>query len=608
MALKVGELYAALSLTKDQFDKGLSSARSGAKKWASNVGSTFKSAGKLIAAGLAIGIAAIAVIAKEAMGNAVEQERATARVRAAYGKQTDAIEEWVQASSKAWGINDDTLEISVAKYGDWAKNVGMSTNEAMKGGEAMAERAAQISLATGKDFQQVFDGLFKGQQGMIRGLKEYGVAIDQVALTTEALRLGLIKEGEAMDAATQARARGSLIMQQTTQFTGIAADMTDSLALKQRQMGAIVDTVMDTIGAGVLNVATAVMPVLVDIFQTFADWVVANMPAIQAVAETVLNGLAAAFKIVGDAITWLVDTILPPLQEAFNWITNDGKNMEPILAAVGAVIMMIVVPAVVALVTSLGPLLLAVGAVIAIVAVLVKAWQEDWGGIRTTLMQVWKALEPIFQTVVKWLGETIPKVVDALVPVFRTIFGAIGTIIDVWVKAIGVAFAVIGEAVRILGVAFENLKKGIKAVWDGIGAIIKGAINGIIGLINGVISAINGIQVHVSIDAPDPIPDIKFDWGGLNIPKLGYLAKGTPNWRGGWAVVGEQGPELARLPKGTQVFNAGQTRDMMEGQGGGGSAPPITQHIYGAQPGDVERETKRALRRQALDWALEGRT
>lgn len=42
----------------------------------------------------------------------------------------------------------------------------------------------------------------------------------------------------------------------------------------------------------------------------------------------------------------------------------------------------------------------------------------------------------------------------------------------------------------------------------------------------------------------------------------GYNAAGTQNWRGGLTWVGEAGPELVHLPRGSQVYNAQDSRDM----------------------------------------------
>lgn len=42
----------------------------------------------------------------------------------------------------------------------------------------------------------------------------------------------------------------------------------------------------------------------------------------------------------------------------------------------------------------------------------------------------------------------------------------------------------------------------------------------------------------------------------------GYNASGTDNWRGGFTWVGENGPELVSLPKGTQIANNQDSRNM----------------------------------------------
>ena len=41
---------------------------------------------------------------------------------------------------------------------------------------------------------------------------------------------------------------------------------------------------------------------------------------------------------------------------------------------------------------------------------------------------------------------------------------------------------------------------------------------------------------------------------GFNIGKIPYLAQGTDNFQGGFAVINERGGELVSLPDGTQVI------------------------------------------------------
>jgi hypothetical protein len=44
-------------------------------------------------------------------------------------------------------------------------------------------------------------------------------------------------------------------------------------------------------------------------------------------------------------------------------------------------------------------------------------------------------------------------------------------------------------------------------------------------------------------------------------------ASGTMNSRAGWALVGENGPEIVRLPAGSQVYNSAQSRSALSGYG-----------------------------------------
>ena len=62
--------------------------------------------------------------------------------------------------------------------------------------------------------------------------------------------------------------------------------------------------------------------------------------------------------------------------------------------------------------------------------------------------------------------------------------------------------------------------------------------------------------------------------------KLQGNATGTNYFRGGATMVGEDGPEVAILPAGTQIKSAPQTRSMMQGGAGGGSTTNQTVNNY----------------------------
>ena len=48
----------------------------------------------------------------------------------------------------------------------------------------------------------------------------------------------------------------------------------------------------------------------------------------------------------------------------------------------------------------------------------------------------------------------------------------------------------------------------------------------------------------------------------INPPDIDHLAKGTNNWRGGTTWVGEKGPELLDLPRGSKVLSNSKSNDL----------------------------------------------
>jgi hypothetical protein len=62
--------------------------------------------------------------------------------------------------------------------------------------------------------------------------------------------------------------------------------------------------------------------------------------------------------------------------------------------------------------------------------------------------------------------------------------------------------------------------------------------------------------------------------------RTGNNASGTSNWRGGWSWVGEQGPELMKLPGGTKIKS---NRDSM----GSGASHNYNINVNVAPGGDM---------------------
>lgn len=166
-------------------------------------------------------------------------------------------------------------------------------------------------------------------------------------------------------------------------------------------------------------------------------------------------------------------------------------------------------------------------------------------------------------------SETFRAIVDAAFKAVKTSAVAVFTFLKSFIT--GAINAIIKVAGKIKS-TFSNIWDGVKNAGSAAFDKLKDGINRIIGGINSAISAVNRIP-------------------GVDVPKIPMLAQGVRNFRGGLAVVGERGPELVNLPRGSDVFSNKDSQAL------GGSTVVVNQHNYGPQFGSDKL--------QELDWLIQ---
>ena len=179
--------------------------------------------------------------------------------------------------------------------------------------------------------------------------------------------------------------------------------------------------------------------------------------------------------------------------------------------------------------------------------------------------------------VLDWFEKLSPATQDWIIKIglVVAVAGPLVLVLGGMIKAItGIIAGIkgIGIAVKVLNALFLTNPMGIallaivglialiinkweefKDIVGGIVAPFKLAFNMIAGLWNDTLGKIN-------FTIPDWIPAIGGNTWGL--PKIPLLAEGTRNFTGGPAIVGERGPELVNLPRGTDVYSNRESRAM----------------------------------------------
>jgi tape measure domain-containing protein len=163
------------------------------------------------------------------------------------------------------------------------------------------------------------------------------------------------------------------------------------------------------------------------------------------------------------------------------------------------------------------------------VSALVGSYSANGGGALGILHgMVMGGEEALAAFVGDWAANT-GGVLGNLYALWATITDKGGDLLSALTKPFSDAGSSIGEIVTTFG---NNIINVLNDVLRRIGVFI-----------NGFRGAVNWIAEKLGVGAPFP--------DAYDPPQIEGLARGTRNWRGGWARTGEEGEEIAILPRGT---------------------------------------------------------
>lgn len=245
---------------------------------------------------------------------------------------------------------------------------------------------------------------------------------------------------------------------------------------------------------------------------------------------------------------------------------------------------------------GLTPIGLIVIGITALVGAFVLAYQKS-ETFRNMVSQLWNKILELGSGLVAWASSTILPIIQQIwnslsnfwnttlspflswcVSVLAPVFGGVWDTICQYVSG---AFNAIGEIIQgafqilqglvdfVTGVLSGNWEKawnGIKEIFNGIIESIKGIWDGLINWLSTPINAAINITKHVFGGGEDAS---ETDTADNN-------AVGTNYFKGGTTWVGEHGPELMTLPRGTKISTNSQSNKIASG-----NIPPIQVTIQG---------------------------
>lgn len=198
--------------------------------------------------------------------------------------------------------------------------------------------------------------------------------------------------------------------------------------------------------------------------------------------------------------------------------------------------------------------IVAIGALIAIIYLLIK----NWDAVKEAASKCWDWIVQKWKGACEWFKNVILTPLTAGWNNFWTgvktgASNAWANLQNAWSGCVGWFKSTIISPVSS---AFKGLWEGIKSFLtnplEGIKTMFRNAFNWIINKVNTLIGGLNKIK----------LPDF-LGGGGINIPKIPTLWKGSNYTLGGLTLVGEQGPELVNMPRGASVTPAHKTEQLL---------------------------------------------
>ncbi len=469
------------------------------------------SAGKVIG-GLALGgaIAAIGGLSA-ALVTGIGDAREAAQINA----QT---EQTIKTMGNAAGVTSQHVQ-------DFAASLSAANGKSLFGDSQYQEstnllltfqniKGATLDLATTLtgDLAQALGGAPADQALML------GKALDNPTQGMSALtRVGLTFTEQQKAQITTMQAAGDMAGAQAIIIAALNAQVGGSAEAAAKADGGMA-MFRDRMGELAESIGAQVLPLL----NQFLAWL--NSPEIQAAIEAIGTGLVTAVTAAATGFGSFLETMQPV-------VAFVKANLTPILAGLATVLIGVVVPAFVtwataagaaaiATIAALAPVLIPIAAIGAAVALLAKAWESDWGGMRTTLTAWWNtSVKPIFDTVKAWLGVNIPAANAVLKSTWETAWSAIKT-------AVTTAYSYFKDTVwPWLQTALSNIGVWIgvaQSAWSVAWTAISGAVTSAKNTISGVIETIKSL-VQGAIDKVNSLISLINNIPGVNIPTIPSL-------------------------------------------------------------------------------------
>lgn len=249
MAFSVGEIGLDLTVNRNGFDRQMRGIQGTAKKAGAALAAAF-SVKKLIDFGSRC---------LELGSDLAEVQNV---VDVTFPKMTGQVDRFAKSAAASFGLSETMAKQYTGTFGAMAKAFGFTEEQAYDMGTTLTGLAGDVASFYNLTQDEAYTKLKSVFTGETESLKDLGVVMTQTALDSYALANGWGKTTAAMSEAEKVALRYAFVQEQLTAAQGDFSRTSDGWANQVRILKLQVDSIMATVGQGLINLLTPVIKII----------------------------------------------------------------------------------------------------------------------------------------------------------------------------------------------------------------------------------------------------------------------------------------------------------------------------------------------------------
>ena len=263
--VSAGEVKVHITGDMRDLDVALRQAQAATGRATDRMGADFAALGRRFAQIGAIMAAAVAAGVGLAVREAAGAEEIRSKFDAVFRDSADGVREWAQTTADAASRSSIALEQYLSTFQDTFVPLGFARAEAAQFSQTLTQLSLDLASFNNESEPETVRALQSALVGNHETVRRYGVIIDQAALNSELLNMGIRGGTDAATAQQMAMARLNIIMAGTVDAQGDVFRTADSATNQYRQLQAELRDAAVAIGESFMPAARVMMQWAIDI-------------------------------------------------------------------------------------------------------------------------------------------------------------------------------------------------------------------------------------------------------------------------------------------------------------------------------------------------------